>query len=61
MFIRVPEEIDIPPDTILPVVKPLYGIPASGFSWYLTYLAHNTSILGMAKTTVDSCVLFLPS
>lgn len=42
---------------VLKVVKPLYGIPESGLHWYLTYLDHHLTRLGMQRSMVDPCVL----
>lgn len=33
-----PPELGLPDETVLKVMKPLYGIPESGLRWYLTYL-----------------------
>lgn len=44
------------PDTVLKVVRPLYGIPESGLHWYLTYLENHVDNLGMNRTKADPCV-----
>lgn len=56
VFIKPPPEMGLSPDTVLRVVRPLYGIPESGLHWYLTYLEYHTEQLGMRRTTVDPCV-----
>lgn len=35
----------LPYGYVVKVVKPLYGIPESGFHWYLTYLTHHLDTL----------------
>lgn len=47
VFIKAPTEMDLPPDTIPHVVKPLYGIPEAGLHWYLAYLSHHIDELVM--------------
>lgn len=36
VFIKAPNEMDLPERYVLEVIKPLYGIPESGLHWYLT-------------------------
>lgn len=49
--------MDLPSSTILRVVKPVHGIPESGLHWYLTYMEHHMTQLGMYITTVDPCIM----
>lgn len=35
VYILAPSELGLPKDTVLKVVKTLYGIPESGPDWYL--------------------------
>lgn len=58
VYISAPEEMNLPPGTVLKVVKPLYGVPESGLHWYLTYLHHHTERLKMTRSTVDPCLFF---
>jgi Reverse transcriptase (RNA-dependent DNA polymerase) len=32
-----PKKVDLPRNTVLKVIKPLYGIPEAGNHWYKTY------------------------
>lgn len=57
VFIKAPSELNLPIDTVLKVVRPLYGIPESELHWYLTYLDHHTVRLKMKRTTIDPCML----
>lgn len=45
------------PNTVIKVVKTLYGIPESGLHWYLTYIDHHVTRLEMKKAKVDSLLL----
>lgn len=49
--------MQLSPDTVLKVVRPLCGIPESGFHWYLTYKYHHLDYLSMFRATIDQCVL----
>lgn len=53
---RSPDELDLPKNTVLHVVKSLYAIPASGLQLYLTYVDNHMRRLGMERTTIDPCV-----
>lgn len=61
-FIRPPPELatvlGAPPDCILKVMKPLYGVPEAGNHWFATYHKHHTERLGMSESTYDSCLLY---
>ena len=45
-------------DTILKVVKPLYGVPEAGNHWFATYHGHHIDKLGMTQSTYDPCLLY---
>lgn len=45
VYIRPPAELNLPAEVVLKVVKPMYGIPESGFHRYLTYLEHHLETL----------------
>jgi hypothetical protein len=47
-----------PPDTVLLIEKPLYGLAESGLHWYKTYHTHHTESLKMSVSTYDPCLLF---
>lgn len=57
VYIKAPPELNLPPDFVLQVVKPLYGIPESGLHWYLTYLSHHLDTLHMKRTRADPCMM----
>lgn len=40
-YVRPPAEIQLPVDSILKVVKPLYGVPEAGAHWFSTYHKHH--------------------
>jgi hypothetical protein len=46
-----------PPNTIMIVRKPLYGIPEAGTHWWATYHKHHREKLAMATSTYDPCLL----
>lgn len=50
VYIFAPPEMKIPPNTVLKVVKTLYGIPESGIHWYLTHQEHHIERLGMRRS-----------
>jgi hypothetical protein len=57
---RLPVELRdrYPPDTVLLIEKPLYGLAESGLHWYKTYHTHHTESLKMSVSTYDPCLLF---
>jgi hypothetical protein len=46
-----------PPDTIMVVIKPLYGIAEAGTHWWATYSQHHKERLGMVTSTYDPCLM----
>lgn len=50
--------MDLPRDTVLRVLKPLYGIPDSDRNWYPTYLDHRINHLGIFMAATDPSMLF---
>ena len=56
---QLPDEIRHlhPPNTIMVVVKPLYGIAEAGTHWWATYSRHHRDKLGMTTSTYDPCLL----
>jgi hypothetical protein len=56
-FIRPPPELDLPKDSILRVVKPLYGVPEAETHWFNTYQKHHKEKLLMVESTFDPCLL----
>lgn len=57
VYIRPPAKMEMEAGTVRKVIKPLYGISESGLHWYLTYLEHHLTRLGIVRSTVDPCVL----
>jgi hypothetical protein len=45
-------------DSILKVVKPLYGVPEAGNHWFKTYHSHHVNELAMKQSTYDPCLLY---
>lgn len=56
-FNHTAERNGFTPDTVLKVVRPLYGIPESGLNWYLTYLYHHVGWIPMNRTKMDPLLL----
>lgn len=46
-----------PANTIMVVIKPLYGIAEAGAYWWSTYNKHHTDTLHMTPSTYDPCLL----
>ncbi|EDU51549.1 conserved hypothetical protein [Pyrenophora tritici-repentis Pt-1C-BFP] len=44
-------------ETIIRVIKPLYGIAEAGVHWFATYQGHHCKELDMATSTYDPCLL----
>lgn len=61
-YIKPPPELKdilgLDDDSVLKVVKPLYGVPEAGNHWYKTYHDHHTEKLGMIESTYDPCLLY---
>lgn len=64
-YVRPPKELSqtlgIMEDTILKVVKPLYGVPEAGNHWFKTYHSHHIEQLRMDQSTYDPCLLYSPT
>lgn len=41
VYISPPPELRLPSDIVLKIVRLLYGVPESGFHWYLPFLDHH--------------------
>jgi hypothetical protein len=56
---HLPKEMryQYPPDTIMIVRKPLYGIPEAGTHWWATYYKHHKEKLSMVTSSYDPCLL----
>lgn len=47
VYIRAPAELVLPPNTVLKVIKPLYGINKAVLNWYLTYIDRHITFFHM--------------
>ena len=56
---HLPKEIErlYPDNTIMVVIKPLYGIAEAGTHWWATYSRHHREKLSMITSTYDPCFL----
>jgi hypothetical protein len=50
--------LEVPPNTILRVIKSLYEVLEAGNHWFKTYHAHYLNVLDMKYSTYDACLLF---
>ena len=61
-YIHSPQELIIllgtSANSILQVVKPLYGVPKTGNHWFATYHNHYTIKLEMTESIYDACLLY---
>lgn len=46
-----------PPESIIHILKPLYGIAEAGTHWHVTYLGHHVKALEMEQSAHDPCLL----
>jgi Reverse transcriptase (RNA-dependent DNA polymerase) len=60
-YAKPPSDLRLPEESILKVVKPLYGIPEAGNHWYKTYRDHHVNRLKMRMSSYDSCLLLTTS
>ncbi|RAL61913.1 hypothetical protein DID88_002402 [Monilinia fructigena] len=56
-YAHAPEEMNLPANMVLLVVKPLYGVPEAGNHWFKTYHTHHCEKLRMQQSTYDPCLL----
>jgi hypothetical protein len=57
-YAKPPPELGLPPNTILKLVLPLYGVPEAGNHWFQTYHRYHREKLRMDQSTYDPCLLF---
>ena len=57
-YVRPPRELSITNDSILKVLKPLYGVPEAGNHWYKTYLSYYIKYLYINQSIYDPCLLY---
>jgi Reverse transcriptase (RNA-dependent DNA polymerase) len=58
VYLRHPPEMGLPENNVLHCLKPLYGKPESGLHWFMTYLHHHRTELGMNQARADKCFLY---
>jgi hypothetical protein len=60
-YVRPPRELEaelgIKKDSVLKVLKPLYGVPEAGNHWFKTYHSHHVQQLHMDQSTYNPCLL----
>lgn len=60
-YIRPPRELQtelgLGEDSVLKVLRPLYGVPEAGNHWFKTYHSHHINQLNMDQSTYDPCLL----
>lgn len=52
IYTRPPEEISLPEENILKVIKAVHGTEKSGFHRYRAYLSHHVEKFRMVRSTV---------
>lgn len=52
-YIKPHEELGLPPNKVVMVIKPLFGIPESRWYWYTTYLSQNLNSLETTRSQED--------
>jgi len=58
IFIRPPPKLNLQPEIILRVVKPLYGVPEARNYWFKIYHQHYISKLKIEQLTYNPCLLY---
>lgn len=54
---EAPLELGLPKDTVLELLRPLYGLAEAGLHWYMTYQKFHKEDLRMSPTRLDTCLL----
>jgi len=59
VLLRLPRELrsKYPDNTVLKVIKPLYGLAEAGLHWFATYSEHHKRRLAMEPSGYDPCLL----
>jgi hypothetical protein len=59
IFARLPKKLrdKYPRNTIVQVIRPLYGIAESGVYWWFIYHKHHLEEFNMVTSTYDPCLL----
>jgi hypothetical protein len=55
VYMFPPPEMGLPPESLLRVVRPLYGLPEAPLHWYSTYSRYHRETLGMDVAAHDPC------
>jgi hypothetical protein len=55
------QQLGLQEQSILKVVKPLYGVLEAGNHWFKTYYSHHVKNLSMEQLTYDPCLLYSKS
>ena len=55
---RPPQELRLQSDSILKIIKPLYGVLEVGNHWFNTYHRHPLEKLSMTQSIYDLCLLY---
>ena len=58
VYVKAPKELELGPDMLLKLLKPLYGLSKSGDYWGRTQRFHLIGELGMITSTTDSALFF---
>lgn len=56
IFLRPPKELNLPPNQVLRVLRPLYGVPESPLHWFVSYTNHHRLCLNMLPLSFDQCM-----
>jgi hypothetical protein len=51
-------QLEISENSVLKVVKPLYGVLEAGNHWFKTYHSYHIDNLGINQSTYDPCLLY---
>src|SRR6266702_4893034 len=57
-YIQLPYKLLINDNSILKVLKPLYGIPEARNHWFKIYYAHYIKNLNITQLTYNPCLLY---
>jgi hypothetical protein len=52
------DQLGLTSNTVMRIIKPLYGIPEAGNHWFRTYHSHHVEHLRMTQSTFDPCLLY---
>lgn len=58
VYIKPTGEFELPPNTLLKLLRPLYGLPDAGDYWHATFARHMQNDLGMTQTFGDLALFF---